>query len=122
MVVKLLMTNDIAAHVEEDQSGVSLWAFGTLSQFHQPNVWVDKSTAESAAQIIHQFEVNKRERENPGSGTSEIAVVCDECGKTTLFPNTLDGTTQDCSHCDAYVDVGELPWTDNFDVTETETP
>jgi hypothetical protein len=114
MVVEMLHANGVAAHAVEDQSGVSLWAFGTISQFHQPNVWVDQSTAEKASLLIRRFEENKRERENPGTGAGEIHVECEECGKTTIFPDTLNGTTQDCSHCHAYVDVGDLPWSEDF--------
>jgi hypothetical protein len=118
LVVEMLRTNGIPAYAVEDQSGVSLWAFGTISQFHQPNVWVDKPTAERAAELIVLFEERKREREYPNTGSGEIHVVCEGCGKTTIFPDTLDGTTQDCSHCQAYVDVGELPWEEDFDAPE----
>jgi len=115
MLVAMLTANGIPAHAVEDQSGVSLWAFGTISQFHKPNVWIDKSTTEMAAQLIRQFEESKQKRDNPGVSTGEIHVECEECGKTTIFPDTLDGTTQDCSHCHAYVDVGELAWDEDVD-------
>ena len=114
VVVEMLRANDIEAHVVEDQSGVSLWAFGTISQFHQPNVWVDKSTAEKAAHLILGFEEKQREREDSQLGAGEINVECEECGKTTVFSATLNGTTQDCSHCGAYVDVGDLSWGGDF--------
>ena len=118
MVVEMLHTNGIPAHAVEDQSGVSLWALGTISQFHQPNVWVDKLTSEKAAELILRFEENKRERENPEAGTGAICVECEKCGTTTIFPDTLGGTTQDCSKCLAYVDVGELPWEEDFGVPD----
>lgn len=118
VIVEMLHANGIPAHAVEDQSGVSLWMFGTISQFHQPNVWVDKSTAEKAAQLVRQFEDDKRERANPVAGIGETHVECEECGKTTTFPDTLNGTMQDCSHCSAYVDVGELPWSEDFGVPD----
>ncbi|WP_298859468.1 hypothetical protein [uncultured Gimesia sp.] len=116
----MLHANDIPAHVMEDQSGVSLWALGTISQFHQPNVWVDKSTSQKAAQFILRFEETRKERENPdlNASTDTIPVECEECGTTTFFPGTLSGTTQDCSKCSAYLDVGELPWEEDFGVPD----
>jgi hypothetical protein len=53
--------------------------FGTISQFHKPNVWVEQSTAETAGQLILRFEERKRERENPGTSTREVQVQCEEC-------------------------------------------
>ena len=109
-IVAILNANGIPAHAVEDQSGASLWGGGTISQYHQPNVWVDKSTAQRAAQLILRFEESKRDRDNPGVSTGEIPVKCEACGKTTIFPDALHGTTQECSHCQAYVDVGEFAW------------
>ena len=108
MIVQMLGANGIAAFADEDQSGVSLWAFGTITQFHQPNVWIEKSATQSAAELIRRFEETKRVRENPGTGNSQIQVECEECGKISSFPDSLDGTTQECSHCQAYLDVGEV--------------
>jgi hypothetical protein len=64
------------------------------------------------------FEETKRARNNPGQGAGEIEVVCEDCGKTTSFPKSLEGTTQECSHCHAYIDVGDLPWDDDFGVPD----
>lgn len=114
LIVDLLHANGVLAHAVEDQSGVSLWSFGTISQYHKPNVWVEQSSAQEAAQLIQTFEQNRRDRENLGQGVGEIQVVCEDCGKTTTFPDSFDGTTQECSHCHAYVDVGDLPWEDDF--------
>ena len=106
LVVDLLHANGVPAHAVEDQSRVSLWAFGTISQNHKPNVWVDKATVQEAAALIQAFEEQRRQRKHPGQGSGEIQVRCEECGETTMFRNSLDGTTQECSHCQAYVDVG----------------
>ncbi len=114
LIVDMLLANGVPAHAVEDQSGVSLWAFGTISQFHKPKIWVEQTTVQQAAVLIQAFEEKKKARNNPGQGSSEIQVVCEDCGKTTLFSDSLDGTTQDCSHCHAYVDVGDLPWDDDF--------
>jgi len=115
MLVNMLQSEGIAAHVVEDQSGMSLWSFGTISQFHQPNVWVNQSDAERAGVLLLKFEESKRKRNNlKGRARGQIRVVCEECNEITTFPESLGGTTQDCSHCHAYVDVGDLPWEEDF--------
>jgi hypothetical protein len=114
LIVVMLETNGIEAFAEEDQSGVSQFAFGTLSQFHQPNVWIDKSAAKATAELIRGFEERKRERAKPDVGNAQIQVECEECGKVSSFSKSLNGTVQDCSHCRAYVDVGELDWDVDF--------
>jgi hypothetical protein len=113
-IVEILQAHDIEAYADEDQSGVSLWSFGTFSQFHQPNVWIDKSTAEQARLLVDQFEAKKRTRDKPVTHQGDIEVECEECGKISRFPDGLNGSTQECSHCQAYVDVGELDWDDDF--------
>jgi hypothetical protein len=118
MIAEMLNANGIAAFADEDQSGVSLWAFGTISQFHKPRVWVEKSATADAARLIVDFEDQKRNRRNPGDSDGEIEVECEECGKTTTFPESLNGTTQECSHCHAYVDVGEFEWDDQIGEAE----
>ncbi|MFO0821504.1 MAG: DUF2007 domain-containing protein [Pirellulales bacterium] len=114
MIVEMLHANGVPAYAVEDQSGVSLWAFGTISQFHKPNVWVDEATFEKAAELIQDFEDKKQSRNTPVEATGDIQVICEDCGKSTSFPRSLDGTIQECRHCGAYVDVGELPWDDDF--------
>ena len=114
MIVEMLYANGVPAHAVEDQSGVSLWAFGTISQFHKPNVWVDEPNRQEAAGLIQDFEEKRRVRNTQIEGLGQIEVICEKCGKATSFPVSLDGTTQECRHCDAYVDVGELPWDDDF--------
>jgi len=114
MIVEMLHANGVPAYAVEDQSGVSLWALGTISQFHKPNIWVDESAIQEAADLIRDFEEKKRSRSTAVEGIGDIQVLCEDCGKPTSFPSSLDGTTQECQHCGAYVDVGDLPWDDDF--------
>ena len=114
LIVNMLRANGIDALAVEDQSGVSLWAFGRISQFHQPDIWIEKSDAEQAALLIRDFESAKQEQSLAANSTGDIRVECEECGKSSVFPQALDGPTQECSHCHAYVDVGELGWDDDF--------
>ncbi len=114
LIVEMLHNNGISALAVEDQSGASLWAFGRISQFHKPKIWIDKPTEEKARELLQQYEENNRKRNDPDKESREIIAVCEQCGKSSTFPGKLDGTTQNCPHCEAYIDVGELDWEDNF--------
>lgn len=118
MIVEMLHVHGVSAHAVEDQSGVSLWAFGIISQFHKPKIWVDEATLQVATELIRVFEEKKKTRNSPIEGTCDIQALCEDCGKATSFPNSFDGTTQECRHCGAYIDVGELPWDDDFDESD----
>ena len=62
LIVQMLIENDVEAKAIEDQSGVSLWAMGTITQFHQPQIWVEQSTAKTAASLILNFEQKTQSR------------------------------------------------------------
>ena len=110
-IVHMLTDNGIEAFVEEDHSVVGFWTFGILSQIHQPKIWVRKDYQVMAAQLIDEFETKKSEREPATEVEGEgILAVCEECNKESYFSAELNGTTQECPHCHAYMDVGEFRW------------
>lgn len=119
MIVIMLQANGVAALASEDQSGASLWAFGTITQFHKPSIWVDEADLQTAAVLIQDYEEKKRASAASKESSGEIEALCEECGKTTSFPRKLDGTTQPCGHCHAYLDVGTMQWDE--DVGEPES-
>ena len=47
-----LSQHGVEAHVVEDASGVGLWLGGTISGIHTPRVWVNRSEAERAVEMI----------------------------------------------------------------------
>jgi len=114
LIVNMLHAKGIEALAVEDQSGVSLWAFGRITQFHQPDVWVEKANATEAARLIREFESEKQEPTAPSDPSGEIEVICEECEKSATYPGDFNGTTQECKYCHAYVDVGDLPWEEDF--------
>lgn len=114
MIVKLLAANDVSAHAVEDQSGVSLWAMGTITQFHQPRIWVEESNVETATALIREFEQKNAARSQPQTVGTSIEVLCEGCEKTSTFPSSQNGTTQDCPHCGNYVDVGVTDFETDF--------
>lgn len=106
MIVEMLVSNGIDAFADEDQSGVSLWALGTIGQFHRPQVWIDTLDSAQATVLVKDFEARKNQRLHPPSSDEAIDATCEECGKTTAFSAAVNGTVQSCPECGSYVDVG----------------
>ncbi|WP_442511484.1 hypothetical protein SH528x_003165 [Novipirellula sp. SH528] len=122
-VVTWLQSNGVRAYAVEDNSGVSLFAFGTISQSHKPQVFVDKSDLESAGELLRQFEEQRDRRRTELDDKPPIQSECEDCGETSEFPASQDGTTQNCPKCYAFMDVGNIDWPDDFDVDDhVETP
>jgi hypothetical protein len=109
-VADMLISEGIPALSVEDQSAVGLSWVGPLSAVHKPEVFVERAHAEKASVFIQEYESRKRERQSLDTDTSDIAVTCEDCGKVSVFAKKYNGTTQDCPHCHAYVDVGEFDW------------
>ena len=122
-VVTWLQANGVRAYAVEDNSGVSLFAFGTINQLHKPQVFVDKSDLESAGELLRQFEDQRDRRRTELDDSPSIQSECEDCGETSEFPASQDGTTQNCPKCYAFMDVGNIDWPDDFDVDDhVETP
>ena len=113
--VTWLESNGIPAHAVEDNSGASLFQFGTISQFHKPQVFVDRPDLDRARQLLRQFELQRQTRRRELADAPAIASQCEECGESSEFPATQNGTTQNCPKCNAYMDVGESDWPEDFD-------
>lgn len=112
LVQQFLESQGIEAWVTEDNSLVGQWAFGVLPEIHKPQVWVNRCAAERVAELLTEFEQRKRER-NAVEGKREsasIEVQCEACGRTSSFASHLNGSTQDCPNCGAFVDVGDIDW------------
>lgn len=120
-VVTWLESNGIRAHVVEDNSGVSLFAFGTISQFHKPQVFVDKADVDRAGELLRQFETQRDQRRRELNDSTPITSECEECGASSEFPASQDGTTQNCPECNAFMDVGTIDWPDGFDFGDAAT-
>ena len=106
LIAAMLADCDIPGYVVEDQSGVSLWMMGTITQFHQPQIWVEESAAKRAAELIRVFEKRNTARGRVVASGDQLQTVCEDCGRMAAFSASYTGTTQDCPHCPGYVDVG----------------
>jgi hypothetical protein len=122
LVCEYLQNHGIESHVTRDDSLVGTWRL--LPEIQKPQVWIDRSAVEAAKPLLMKYEQRQRLHATPAEGSAErerdyIEVVCEECGKTSVFGGSKNGTVQDCQHCGAYVDVSDDPILDDFD---TEPP
>ena len=119
-VVTWLHSGGVRAYAVEDNSGASLYVFGTISQFHKPQVFVDKADLEEAGELLRQFEDKRDARRKDLDGGPSITSQCEECGTTSDFPVSQDGTTQNCPKCNEFMDVGSLNWPADCDFEDAE--
>jgi hypothetical protein len=81
-------------------------------------VWVaEPNRAAEARELIEEHQAGVaalREREaRRANRTGTTAADCEGCGKASEWSASLMGTTQNCPHCDSYMDVPDPD--DNFD-------
>jgi hypothetical protein len=112
LVQQFLESEGIESSVTEDNSLVGQWMFGLLPEIHKPQVWVNRADADRVAELLTKFEQRHRERNanTAAAETAAIEVRCEGCGRTSTFAGNLQGSVQDCPHCGAFVDVGEVDW------------
>ena len=117
LVQMFLERNGIEAFFVDDTPVFTTWMFGTLPGIYRPRIWVDRADAERARALIIEFEQQNRSRdsEQRSDTRDRISVSCEECNRTSTFPISQRGTVQDCPHCGAYVDVGDV---ESFEVGE----
>jgi hypothetical protein len=71
-------------------------------------VWVnDPADAPEADRLLAEHEAALTQQAAEAEQRQPTQVVCEDCGKSSLFPADQYGTTQDCPHCGAYLDVVE---------------
>lgn len=124
LVCRMLNEAGIEAAVIEDISAAGIEWVGLLSEIHKPQVWIERADIERAKPILDEYEQRAAERRKTESDGEPIDVTCEECGQTSEYPATQKGSVQSCSHCGAYVDVGdEVPFEGWDEVPpEDETP
>lgn len=123
-VCNILNEADIEAVVVEDVSTAGLWLGGMIPEIHKTQVWIEKVDAERAKPVLEDYEHRLRaRREADANAEGELLeVTCEECGKGAKFPIAQRGSVQNCPHCGAFVDVGEVGDTAEWSgVPEDET-
>jgi hypothetical protein len=124
-----LLAAGIEARLTEDIAAGDASAFGLVSEVHKPQVWIERADVERAAPIFAEFgrraaELRAAETAPEEGSSAPIELTCEECGGALSFPAGLKGSVQECTHCGAYVDVGdaesEEDWGSDEETDEAE--
>jgi hypothetical protein len=71
-------------------------------------VWVlDPAQAGPARELVAQHAQRLAAQAAERSAAGEIEVLCEACGKRSVFPGSEAGKVLECQHCSEYVDVPE---------------
>ncbi len=119
-VVTWLRSNGVRAYAVEDHSGAGLFAFGMVNPIHKPQVFVDKRDLGSTGDLLREYETQRDQRRQELDNKPPISAECEDCGVSSEFPASQDGTTQTCPKCHAFIDVGTIDWPEDFDFSEGE--
>jgi hypothetical protein len=104
-----------------DPSPIMEWQ-GTAHWSDAPRILVIADQAEMARQILLGWEEQKRQEKARAAEGPPFDVVCEKCGRVTSFPASQRGSVQNCAHCNAYVDVGEVDFAEeSFDSEEPDS-
>ncbi len=69
-------------------------------------VWVlDPDQAAEALALVEEDTAARAQRAAEAERQGPVEVVCEECGRPSIFPGRQRGTVQDCPHCGSYLDV-----------------
>ena len=127
LLALMLTENGIEAVAIDDVSSVTFSWLGALSNIHKPQVWIERDSLVRAKPLLEAYEDQlaerrERERQNGDLTNEPIDVVCEECRQQSQFPRTQNGTTQNCPHCNAYVDVGDEALIEGWDEPTIDDP
>jgi hypothetical protein len=102
----LLCEAGVDAFLTEDISQVGTWVGGLVPEIHKPQVWVEREDVGRAVPLVEDYERRAARRRSPDGAGAPVRAVCEECGEESSFPGNQRGSTQDCPHCGAFMDVG----------------
>ncbi len=98
---------ELVTHMKESD-GVGLTPFSdSLSTSHMELFVKNVDDVETAKELIleNQESILQEAQKRDQTVPENIAVACEHCGETAIFPGEMQGTVQDCPHCGEYLDV-----------------
>jgi hypothetical protein len=118
LLCDLLNDAGIEACTTQDVLPVGVSVYGLNYEINKPQVWTERADIERAKPILEEYErqqsqQRRDEAEKSKHGSPTLVATCEECGQSSVFPTAENGTVQECPHCGAYMDVEEIPATDN---------
>jgi hypothetical protein len=66
---------------------------------------LDQTSADRAKELLAQREAQTPAASQPSAAGPDVEVDCEDCGRTSHFPASEQGSVQSCPHCRAFVDV-----------------
>jgi hypothetical protein len=105
---QFLEANGIIVEFTEDYAA-SVLGFRPEQAFNQPQIWISRRDSKLVVQLLKDYEgilLAKNEKQSI-EVPEKIESICFDCGQTTIFPGSLAGSVQECSHCLSWLDVGE---------------
>lgn len=98
---------ELMTHIKESD-GVGLTPFSDSQSTSHMELFVKNvDDVETARELIleNQESILQEAQKRDQAVPEKIAVVCEHCGETAIFPGTMQGTVQECPHCGEYLDV-----------------
>jgi hypothetical protein len=109
LLIQALAKVGIEARIDGQFSHSAAESIGRMSWEYAPRILVRAEDAEDARHVLLGLEeLERRRMAQDEHCTTVVAVVCEECQQEATFPETQHGSVQDCPHCGAYVDVGDV--------------
>ena len=73
-------------------------------------VWTSRNDAAKALTALKEYlERMQAKADDLSSHADEpIEVICEECGKSSVFHSSYLGSVEECAHCLSYLDVGSV--------------
>jgi len=101
IIIAWLAERDVEARViDRDNPGVL--AFGLTDGEGIAICVADEEAYKKGTALLEEHD---KEREARDTAVGDVNVKCEECGTLLTFSATDRGTVQQCSECEAYVDV-----------------
>lgn len=97
----------IEAFAVEDLTPIGTWMFGLLPGIHKPQVWIERANLDRARPVLEEFEREASSRRRAAGDGESIDVECEECQNVSRYAPSCRGHVEVCSHCGAFVDVGD---------------
>jgi rubrerythrin len=111
-VIKLLAANEIAAEVFTDPTRTVSEAVTGVTEVNAGEQFevrvTDPNNAKKARELLTSAEraaIVRSVQEKRLQRTGTVSVTCDECGKPSEWLAEAMGTTENCPHCGAYLDI-----------------
>ncbi len=105
IIVAWLEEQGVPAFVKNRHGVETLYVPGLAAPRGVEVCVADDETAERAKALLADHAQEIAEQSRATRSSSPVEVICEECGRPTVFPPTQRGTVQSCPHCRGHIDV-----------------